>query len=82
MLFDVWIKLTVEDCDIRTEDIRIDSEGRERLFSERISDISADYDCVRMDGTNDRRNECIFFILHSLIPQIPQPFTIKITSIS
>ncbi len=80
VLFDVWIKLTVEDCDIRSNDIKIDSGGGEGFLSEKISTISVDYDFVRMDGTDNKGKACIFFILYSLVPQIPQPFTIEVTS--
>ncbi|GAJ04792.1 unnamed protein product [marine sediment metagenome] len=80
ILFDVWIKLTMENCDIKANDIKIDSGGGEGFLSERISNISVDYDFVRMDGTDNKGKACIFFILYSLVPQIPQPFTIEVTS--
>jgi len=80
ILFDVWIRISVEDCDIKSNDIRIDSGKGERLLSERISDISIDYDFVRMDGADNKGKECIFFIIYSLAPQIPQPFTIEVVS--
>ena len=80
ILFDVWIKLTVEDCDIRSNNIKIDSGGGEGFLSEKISNISVDYDFIRMDGTDNKGKECLFFILYSLVPQIPQPFTIEVTS--
>jgi len=80
VLFDVWIKLTLEDCDIRSNDIKIDSGSRKGFLSAKISNISVDYDFVRMDGTDNKGKACIFFILYSLVPQIPQPFTIEVTS--
>ena len=80
ILFDVWIRISMEDCAIRSNDIRIDSGSGEGLLSEKISDISVDYDFVRMDGTDNKGKECIFFIVYSLVPQIPQPFTIEVAS--
>lgn len=80
ILFDIWIKLTVEDCDVRSNNIKINSGGKEGFLSEKISNISIDYDFVRMDGTNSKGKECLFFILYSLVPQIPQPFAIEVIS--
>jgi len=80
ILFDVWIRISVEDCDIESNDIRIDSGKSEGILSERISDISIDYDLVRIDGDDNKGKECIFFIVYSLPPQIPQPFTIEVVS--
>ena len=80
VLFDVWIKLTLENCNTRSNDIKIDSGGGKGFLSAEISSISVDYDFVRMDGADNKGKACIFFILYSLVPQLPQPFTIEVTS--
>lgn len=80
ILFDVWIKLTVEDCDIRSNNIKINSGAKEGFLSEKISNVSVDYDFVRMDGTDNKGKECLFFILYSLVPQMPQSFVIEVIS--
>jgi hypothetical protein len=76
VLFDVWIKLTVENSGMRSNDIKISSGSGTAFLEARISNISINYDFVRMDGIDNNGNGCIFFILYSLDPQIPQPFTI------
>ena len=76
VLFDVWIKLTVENCSLRTNDIKISSGSGTGFLEARISNISINYDFVRMDGIDNNGNGCIFFILYSLDPQTPQPFMI------
>jgi hypothetical protein len=82
ILFNVWIKLTIQDCEITPHDIKIDSGSKERLLWENLpnTNISINYDQVRMDGIDDKGRQCIFFILHSLDPQIAQSFTLKVTS--
>lgn len=80
ILFDVWIKLILEDCDIKSADISINSGVGEGHLIGRMSNISINYDFVRINGTDEAGRSCIFFILQSLVPGIPQPLTIEDTS--
>lgn len=80
ILFNIWIKLTIADCDLKSNDIKIASGNGGGFLWENLSNISINYDQVRMDGINDKGRECIFFILHSLDPQITQSFTLEVTS--
>lgn len=79
-LFNVWIKLTLQDCNIKAHDIKIDSVSKERALWVNISNISINYDQVRMDVIDKKGKESIFFILHSISPQETQSFTFESTA--
>jgi hypothetical protein len=80
VLFAVWLKLYVENCSLRTNNIKIHSGDRKPFLSAKTSNISINYDFVRIDGVDSIGNDCIFFIIHSLDPQTAQLFTIDITA--
>ena len=79
-LFDVWLKVTIDSYGLKSNNIQIDAENGEGLLSESTSGISIEYDFVRLDGVDGKQKECIFFILHHLVPEVTQQFTIKIKS--
>ena len=78
--FDVWIKVSVDAYDVKSSDIWIDTKEAEGFLWESISNISIDYEYVRIDGIDNKGKQCIFFILYHLPPQVPQPFIIKVES--
>ncbi len=83
VLFDIWVKLYGENCDLRTGDIKINPKDGKPFssanLSAKISNISISYDFIRMDGVDSIGNKCIFFVIYSLDPHTTQTFTIDIT---
>lgn len=79
-LFDVCLKVTIDSNKLKSNNIQIDAENGEGLLSESTSGISIEYDFVRLDGVDGKQKECIFFVLHRLVPKVTQQFTIKIKS--
>ena len=79
MLFDVWIKVALENCDMAFRHIKIYlGDGKES--SEKVSGVSEDYYSARLDGTDNKGKGLIYFILCKLAPKIPQSFTIEVAS--
>jgi len=85
-LFDIWLKLYGENCNLITNNIKIHPRDGKPFssasLSERISNISISYDFIRMDGIDSIGNKCIFFVIYSLDPQTAKSFTIDIIAVA
>ncbi|MDD5083200.1 MAG: hypothetical protein PHU08_07515 [Dehalococcoidales bacterium] len=79
ILFNVWVKLAIQDCQLNPGDIKITSSGGDIFSPAQISSLLMDYDQVVMEGTNSRGQEEAFFILQRLDPLEDRSFTVEIS---
>jgi hypothetical protein len=78
MLFNVAVKLNLENLSVSAEGVDISPDYQRRLNKEEISNLMDDYDFVRIDGTDSNGKESILFILRRLVPQTPTTFLIRV----
>jgi len=78
MLFDVWTKIALENCNIEFRHIKIYLGDGKGSLPEGESGIYEDYYSVRLDGNDNKEKGLVFFILSKLAPKMSQSFTIEV----
>lgn len=74
--YQVWVKLTIDTVDIRTQDISIESAKPKDELHMEIGSIRVSSDIMRINGTDQAGNKAIFLLLANLNPREIWPFVL------
>lgn len=74
--YQVWVKLTIDTVDIRTQDISIEPAKPKDELPMEIGPVKISGDIMRINGTDQTGNKAIFLLLASLNPREIWPFVL------
>lgn len=80
MLYEVYLKLVIEGRRRKANNIEIEPKTGPGFVSVNLSDISVNFDFVRLDGLDSGGRECVFLILYRLAPKATESFVMKLRS--
>jgi hypothetical protein len=80
MLYDIYLKLVIEGSRAKSKNIEIGPKTGPTFIPVNLSDISVNFDVVRLDGVDSQGKECVFLILYALAPEATESFVIDCKS--
>lgn len=80
MLHDIYLKLVIEGSREKSENIEIGPKTGPGFISANLSNISVNFDFVRISGIDSKGKECVYLILYSLAPKATESFTMNFKS--
>lgn len=80
ILYNIYLKLVIEGCREKSENIEIGPKTGAGLISANLSNISVNFDLVRMNAIDSKGKECVCLILYSLTPETTESFVMNFKS--